>query len=70
MARRIESIQSDIANVAREIQELRRAQLRASRNDPTSKGKRIYEVARELDALYAEKRSLHAPLPAPTLPVS
>jgi hypothetical protein len=70
MARSIESIQSDIANVAREIQELRRAQLRASRNDPTSQGKRIYELARELDALYAEKRSLHAPLPAPTLQVS
>ena len=70
MARSIESIQSDIANVAREIQELRRVQLQALRNDPTSNGKQIYELARKLDALYAEKRSLHAPLPAATLQVS
>jgi hypothetical protein len=68
MARSIESIQSDIANVAREIQDLRQLQLRVSRNDPPSTGKRIYELGRELDALYAEKRSLDAPLPVPSLP--
>lgn len=70
MARSIEAIQLDIANVAREIQELRRAQLRSSSDDPASDGKRIYELTRKLDALYAEKRSLNAPVLAPTPPAS
>lgn len=69
MARSIESIQTDIASVAREIQELRRIQLQASKADSSLNGKRIYELARALDALYAEKRSLHAPALAPA-PVS
>lgn len=70
MARSIEDIQTDIANVAREIQELRRDQLRSAVNDPALNGKRIYELARKLDALYAEKRSLNAPVLAPALPAS
>ena len=70
MARSIERIQSDIAAVAREIQELRRIQLGVAKGDSSSKGKRIYELARELDALYVEKRSLHAPPPVPSLPAS
>ena len=61
MARSIQSIQSDIANVAREIQELRRTQRRVSADDPPPTGKRIYELARALDTLFAEKRSVHAP---------
>ena len=67
MVRRIESIQNDIGNIVREMQELRRGQRPDSRSDSTSSGKRIYELAQILDALYAEKRALHAPsVPTPS----
>ena len=69
MIRTIESIQTDIADTVCEIQELRRAQ-GPTWDAPESPTHRIHELTLRLDALYAEKRSLHAPLPAPTLQVS
>jgi hypothetical protein len=61
MHRTLDSIQGDIASTVRELQALRRAQVAGGKSDPIATARRIYELTRKLDTLYAEKRAVNAP---------
>jgi hypothetical protein len=63
--RAIERIQEEIATTVQEMQALRRAQVAVAKGNPTATARRIYELARKLDTLYAEKRAVNAPCISP-----